>query len=77
MDISELCQEITKELAQQLGIPQDAGLIVTDVEEGSPADDVGIQAHDIIVQVNKVKVSSIKQYTTEMKKAAEKKRVCF
>jgi serine protease Do len=68
-------QEITKELAQQLGISRDAGVIVTDVEEGSPADDVGIQTRDIIVQVNKVKVSSMKKYTTEMNKAAEKKSV--
>jgi serine protease Do len=68
-------QELTKDLAQQMGISHDAGVIVTDVEEGSPADDVGIQTHDIIVQVNKVKVASMKQYTTEMSKAAEKKSV--
>ena len=68
-------QEITKEISQQLGISRDAGVIVTDVEEGSPADDVGIQPQDIIIQVNKVKVSSMKQYNTEMNKAAEKKSV--
>jgi serine protease Do len=68
-------QEITKEIGQHLGIPRDAGVIVTDVEEGSPADDVGIQTHDIIVQVNKVKVPSMKQYNAEMSKAAEKKSV--
>jgi serine protease Do len=68
-------QEITKDLAKQLGISPDAGLIVTDVEEGSPADNVGIQPHDIIVQVNKVKITSFKQYSAEMTKAAEKKSV--
>jgi serine protease Do len=68
-------QEITKDLAKQLGISHNAGLIVTNVEEGSPADNVGIQQHDIIIQVNKVRVSSLKQYTAEMTKAAEKKNV--
>ena len=68
-------QEITKDLAKQLGISHDAGLIVTDVEEGSPADNVGIQPHDIILQVNKVKVTSLKQYSAEMTKAIEKKSV--
>jgi serine protease Do len=68
-------QEITKELAQRLGISRDSGVIVTDVEEGSPADDVGIQPQDIIVQVNKVKAASMKQYTAEMSKATEKKSV--
>ena len=68
-------QEITKEIAQQMGISRDAGVIVTDVEESSPADDVGIQPQDIIVQVNKAKIASMKQYTAEMSKAAEKKNV--
>jgi serine protease Do len=68
-------QEITKDIAKQLGIPQDAGVIVTDVEEGSPADDVGIQPNDIIAQVNKIKITSIKQYNSEMSKAAQKKGV--
>jgi serine protease Do len=68
-------QEINKELAKRLGIPRDTGVIVTDVEEGSPADDVGIQQNDVIVQVNKVKITSLKQFSTEMSKAAEKKSV--
>jgi len=68
-------QEINKELARRLGIPHDTGVIVTDVEEGSPADDVGIQQNDVIVQVNKVKIISLKQFSTEMSKAAEKKSV--
>jgi serine protease Do len=68
-------QEITKDIAKQLGIPQDTGVIVTDVEEGSPADDVGIQPHDIIAQVNKIKITSIKQYNSEMSKATQKKGV--
>lgn len=68
-------QEITKDVAKQLGIPQDAGVIVTDVEDGSPADDVDIQTHDIIAQVNKIKIASIKQYNSEMNKAAQKKGV--
>lgn len=68
-------QEITAEMSRQLGISRDAGVIVTDVEEGSPADDVGIQPQDIIAQINKVKVTSMKEYTKEMKKASEKKNV--
>jgi serine protease Do len=68
-------QEITAEISRQLGIPRDAGVIVTDVENGSPADEVGIQPQDIISQVNKVKVVSIKDYNKEMKKVADKKSV--
>ncbi|HQO14590.1 MAG TPA: DegQ family serine endoprotease [Smithellaceae bacterium] len=68
-------QEITKDLAKQLDVAQGVGLIVTDVEDGSPAENVGIQPRDIIIQVNKVKVATLKQYMTEMSKAQEKKSV--
>jgi serine protease Do len=68
-------QELNKDLAKQLGISNNTGLIVTGVEDGSSADNVGIQQNDIIIQVNKVKVASLKQYTAEMKKAAERKSV--
>lgn len=62
-------------MARQFGIVKNYGVIVTDVAAGSPSDDVGIQSQDIIVQVNKVKISSIKDYNREMSKAAERKSV--
>lgn len=68
-------REITPDIAKQLGISHDAGVIVTDVEEGSPADNVGIQPRDIILQVNRIKITSLNQYSAEMTKAAEKKNV--
>ena len=68
-------QEITKDMAKQLGIAANTGVIVTDVEGGSPADNVGIQTNDVIIQVNKIKIISLQQYSVEMSKAAEKKNV--
>lgn len=68
-------QEISPEAARQLGIGKNDGVIVSNVAEGSPADDVGIQVQDIIAQVNKVKISSIKDYNREMSKAEERKSV--
>ncbi len=68
-------QEISPEVARQFGIGKNDGVIVTDVAGGSPADDVGIQAQDIIAQVNKLKISSIKDYNKEMSKASERKSV--
>jgi serine protease Do len=61
-------QEITPQMARQLGIPVTKGVIVTDVEEGSPADEVGIQPRDMILQVNKVNVGSLKEYQREIAK---------
>lgn len=66
-------QEIPPEVSRQLGIPRDTGVMIVDVENGSMAEDVGLQPQDIILQVNKVKISSIKLYKREMSKAAEKR----
>ena len=61
-------------MARQLGIARD-GVIVTEVQGGSPADEVGIQPQDIIVQVNRIKISSMKDFNREITKAAGKKSV--
>ena len=68
-------QEITPEIARQLGITQNEGVIVTDVVDGSPAEEVGMQPQDIITQVNRVKITSIKNYKKEMSKAVDNKSV--
>ncbi len=70
-----VAQAISPEMARQLGINQNAGVIITNVTPGSPADDVGIQPQDIIVQVNRVKISSLKEYDQEIAKAVKNKNV--
>lgn len=70
-------QDITPEIAQYLGIESRSGVIVVDVKDGSSADEKGIQPQDIILQVNKVKVSSVKDYTREISKKSAKNTVLF
>ena len=65
-------QEITPEIAKHLGLSTKKGVIVVDVQEGSTADEVGIQPQDIILQVNKVKITTMKEYVTEIGKAGDK-----
>jgi serine protease Do len=65
-------QEITPDIAGQLGLPVKKGLIVVDVQPGSPADEVGIQPQDIILQVNKKTVTTMKEYKREIAKAGSK-----
>lgn len=65
-------QDITPEIARYLGIPRKGGIVVAGVEEGSPADEVGIQAQDVILQVNKVKITSVKDFAQEMAKKGSK-----
>ncbi|MFH1080574.1 MAG: DegQ family serine endoprotease [Pseudomonadota bacterium] len=68
-------QDMTPQISRQLGIPETKGVVVTDIEEGSPADEVGIQPRDIILQVNKVNVGSLKDYQREIAKPAAKNSI--
>jgi serine protease Do len=65
-------EDITQEIARYLGIPKNTGIIVVRVQNGSPADEVGIQPQDIILQVNKVKIASVKEFVREVSKKANK-----
>ena len=65
-------QEITPEIAQHLGLSIKKGIIVVDVQEGSVAEEVGIQPQDIILQVNKIKITTMKEYQKEIVKAGGK-----
>ena len=59
-------QEITPDIARHFGLSQKGGVIVTDVKQGSPADEGGLKAQDIILQVNRVKITSLKAFAEEI-----------
>jgi serine protease Do len=68
-------QEITPEIAEHLGLPDTKGVIVSEVKQGDPADQAGIQPGDIILQVNRTKIQSLKEYAREMSKPDAEKSV--
>jgi S1-C subfamily serine protease len=49
---------VTEQLARDLDLPLASGLMVTVVEEGSPADRVGLKLKDVIFQVGRMYVKS-------------------
>jgi len=52
-------QPLTPQLARQLELKDAAsGLVVTGVQDGSPADDAGIQKGDIILQINRQEIKT-------------------
>ncbi|MCK4838375.1 MAG: DegQ family serine endoprotease, partial [Desulfobulbaceae bacterium] len=55
-------QEITPELAKTLGIKENEGLIISDIESSSPAAAAGIRRGEIILEVNQKPVESIKEF---------------
>jgi serine protease Do len=55
-------QELTPEIARNLGVSESKGVVVTNVDDGSPADEAGLRRGDVIVEVNQKKVQTVQDY---------------
>lgn len=55
-------QRITPEAARRLGLSSARGVLVIEVQPGSPADQVGIEPADVIREVNQRPVTNIKEF---------------
>ena len=56
-------QTITPDLAAGLKLPQDSGVIFSDVEPDGPADAAGLHIGDIVTSVDGVPIDSLPKYT--------------
>jgi serine protease Do len=54
-------QDLTRELAEYYGIPDEKGVLVTEVFPGDPAETAGIRPRDVVIEVNGKKVSSSRE----------------
>jgi len=55
-------QRITPEAARRLGLSSPKGVLVVEVQAGSPADLVGIEPADIIREVNQRAITNVKEF---------------
>jgi serine protease Do len=62
-------QNLTPDLAEQLGVEKDAGVVVTDVEPGSPAEDSGLRRGDVIVEVDREEVGNVRELRERLEDA--------
>jgi serine protease Do len=60
--------EITPETARRYGLSDEDGVLVMQVEPGSPADEAGMKRGDIIKEVNRKKVKTIAQFQKSIEK---------
>ncbi len=66
-------QDLTPELAEQFGYKEGQGVLVSEVEPGSPAERAGIRAGFLIEEVNRVRVHNVKECMEALRKS--KRRV--
>jgi serine protease Do len=62
-------QNLTPQVARELGLKKSAGVVVTGVEPGSPAAEAMIQAGDVIQAVNRIPVKNVDDFVKTVEKA--------
>jgi serine protease Do len=65
-------QELTPDIARQLGSKLDRGVVVSGVKPDSPADDAQIQRGDIILEVNKTIIKNVGDARQALEKSSGK-----
>jgi len=66
---------LDNDVAQQLGVGAGSGVVITGVEDRSPADKVGLEAGMAIVQVAKKPVKNVAEFEAAMRSASPDKGV--
>ncbi|MCA1660367.1 MAG: PDZ domain-containing protein, partial [Verrucomicrobiaceae bacterium] len=70
-------QELTADLTEALGLAPNRGVLVSSVEPGSPADEVGIERGLVIYRVGKYDVRSVAQVEKLLSRASRGTQVSF
>jgi len=67
-------QALTPELRQQMQLPESVkgGVVITDLDEDSPAGATGLQPGDVIVQVNHRPVNTVAEFNSAVRAGASK-----
>ncbi len=68
-------QTLTPEIAENLGVSETKGVVVSSVESGSAAEDAGIRRGDVILEVNREVVEDADDYRAALKKVEKGKNV--
>lgn len=59
-------RELTPQIVQRFNLSVDEGVIISDVERGSTAAEAGVRPGDVVIEVNKKPVKSLKDYTSAL-----------
>ena len=68
---------LTPEIAQRFNITETGGVIVTDVQSDSPAEEAGVRPGDIIKEINRQNIESVKDYNEVLEKVSKDDAVNF
>ena len=66
-----MLQDLNPQMQGKSGSGANQGVLVAEVQPGSPAETAGVHSNDLLLSVNRHPVNSAKQATEEISKAKE------
>lgn len=76
-NLGMIVQELSPEIINRYRLSDDSGVIITDIEPGSPADDAGLRPGDIIKETNRQKINDLSDYQKNISKIKKGETVLF
>ncbi len=74
-DLGMTVQDLTEELAGSLGYEGESGVVVSAIEQGSPAAEADIKEGDLIKEVNREKITNVKEFKQALGKSEKGKDI--
>ena len=68
-------KDLSPDLAKELGLDQPGGVVISSVQPGSRADEAGLRARDVIIEVNRKSVKDVDAYQQALKASPKGKLV--
>ena len=68
-------KDLSPDLAKELGLDAPGGVVIASVQPGSRADEAGLRARDVIIEVNRKAVTSVDSYQNAVKTSEKGKSV--
>jgi serine protease Do len=68
-------KDVSPDLAKELGLDQPGGVVISSVQPGSRADEAGLRARDVIIEVNRKSVKDVDAYQQALKASPKGKLV--
>jgi len=70
-------RDLTPDVAQQLGVQTNKGVVISGVKQDSPAADAGLQQGDVVLEINHDKVNSADEFATLARAAQKNKKAAL
>ncbi|MEZ5314916.1 MAG: DegQ family serine endoprotease [Chlamydiales bacterium] len=68
-------ENLTSQLAQKYNFSEEYGVIITQIEPGSPAAEALLRPGNLIIAINRLRINSIEEFDQAIHKAMKEKRV--